>query len=81
MARGVPFESAFRLVTGTTPAEFEQQFRERVTPKIPFLLYILLQNLEVSLLALGGVVIAIGYVRWRLRRERAMASLDLTPDD
>ena len=76
LSEGVPFPSAFRLATGTSLASFEEDWRAHMTPSLPFLLYILVSNLEWSLICIGGLVVAGGYVRWRIRRERAMQELE-----
>lgn len=76
VARGTPFEESFRLATGRTLEEFEDRWRESVTPRVPFLIYLVLQNIGLALLFGAGVLVFIGWVRWRLRRERAMASLE-----
>jgi hypothetical protein len=72
---GKPFPRAFSGATGERLEPFEERWRAEVTPGIPFLLYLLLENLELALLCFGALVVAGGYVRWRLRRAKAMASL------
>ncbi|MHC4957178.1 MAG: peptidase MA family metallohydrolase [Planctomycetota bacterium] len=72
---GKPFARAFRDATGEDVGPFEERWRAEVTPGIPFLLYLMLENLELTLLCFGALVVAAGYLRWRLRRTKAMASL------
>jgi hypothetical protein len=72
---GGEFPDAFRETTGETLDAFEARWRESITPRMPFLLYLLLENLTLSLLFLGALLVLGGYIRWRFRRTRAMASL------
>ena len=72
---GQPFELAFRNAAGMTLEQFEAEWRASVTPSLPFLLFVLLENLELTLLSASALIVAIAYAIWRLRRERAMASL------
>jgi hypothetical protein len=74
-ARGEAFPDAFRAVTDLTLDAFEQAWIEDVTPNLPFLLFVLLENIELTLLVAGACIVAGGWVAWRLRRERAMRSL------
>ena len=73
---GKSFESSFVDVTGDTLDEFEARWRKEVTPRLPFLLFVLLENFHLTLLVIGALIVVVGYIRWRLRRERAMRSLD-----
>ncbi len=77
--RGAPFQAAFLRATGQRAAEFQADWREAVTPGIPWWLFVLWERLDWALLAFGAVLVAGAYVRWRLRRERAMQSLE-TPE-
>ena len=74
--RGTAFEDAFRLATGITLQEFEDRWRESVTPRVPFIIYLIFEHLGLALLTAGGLLVFAGWLRWRLRRERAMASLE-----
>jgi len=74
---GATFGEAFRHATGLALDDFEAAWRADVTPPVPLLVYILFENIELTLLALGGFLAAAGYLRWRLRRERAMRSLEM----
>lgn len=75
LARGATFSGAFFDVTGEPLADFERRWREEVTPRMPFWLFFLAENLELTLLCTAALLAALGYLRWRLRRERAMAAL------
>jgi len=55
---------------------FEERFREHVTPSLPFVLYLFFEQIGLALLAFGGLLVFFGWLRWRWRRERAMASLE-----
>jgi hypothetical protein len=76
VSEGVAFEDAFRLSTGNSLEEFENRWREAITPPVPFLIYLLFENLGLTLLVAGGVLVFAGWVRWRLQREKAMSSLE-----
>lgn len=76
LAERAPFERAFLESTGVGLERFEAEFRESVTPAIPFWLYVLVEDLELTLLVLGALLVAGAYVAWRLRRERAMQGLE-----
>jgi len=73
--QGASFESAFYAATGVTLGEFEARWRLEVTPRLPLWLFVLLENLELALLCLGGLLVFAGWVRWRRRRENALRSL------
>jgi hypothetical protein len=75
VAEGLEFDAAFLDTTGATLAEFERGWRITVTPDMPFLVFILLENIDLALLCLGALLVAAAYIRWRLRRERAMSQL------
>ena len=44
-------------------------------PRLPFLLFVLLENFQLTLLVIAALIVVAGYIRWRLRREKAMQSL------
>lgn len=75
VAQGVAFDAAFLASTGTSLAEFEDQWRRAVTPPVPFLVYLLFENIGLSLLVVGAGLVFLGWLRRRLRRERDMRSL------
>jgi len=75
VSEGAAFEDAFLHATGRPLQAFEQEWRRTVTPRLPWLLFVLLQNIEVTVLSIGALAVVIGYIRWRIRRERAMQSL------
>jgi len=75
LERGRAFEPAFRDATGVELAEFEEAWRADVTPSLPFVLFVLLENIELTLLVVGALLAALGYARWRWRREKAMDAL------
>ena len=75
---GRTFAAAFQEATGEPLGLFEKEWRASVTPKIPFWLFVILENIELALLCFGALIVAGGYVAWRLRRERAMQRLDAT---
>ena len=76
VGRGQPFEDAFARTTGEPLARFESVWRKQVTPWLPFWLYLFVSNLGLSLLWFGALLVFIGWLRRRLRRERDMASLE-----
>jgi len=73
--RGVHFQTAFARATGRSVEQFEKEWRASVTPPVPWWLFILWERLDWALLAFGALLVAGGYLRWRLRRERAMRAL------
>jgi hypothetical protein len=75
LASGLAFEDAFLEATGVPLSAFEERWREEVTPALPFWLFVIVENFELSLLFFCAILAALGYLRWRLRRERAMAGL------
>ena len=75
LAGGAPFPDAFADATGERLEDFERRWRDEVTPGIPFWLFVIVENLDLTLLFFGALLVAGGYARWRFRRERAMASL------
>ncbi len=79
VAEGRRFEHAFLAATGVPLALFEREWRARITPSLPFWLFLLLENLELALLCAGALAVALGYLRYRLRREAALARLDRMP--
>lgn len=76
VGRGEEFEAAFQRVTGESLAAFEEGWRERVTPWLPFWLYVFVADLGLSLIWIGAVLVFVGWLRRRLRRDRAMRSLE-----
>jgi hypothetical protein len=76
VAEGRPFEESFAIATGKSLEEFEQAWRATVTPNVPYLLFVLLENIELTLLWAGALIVVAGYVRWRWRRERSLRSLE-----
>jgi hypothetical protein len=76
---GTPFPSAFYQATGARLEDFEEDWRESVTPKLPFLLWILLENLEVTLFFFCALIVFAAWVRYRIRRPRELAKLDEPP--
>jgi len=72
---GAGFQDAFRESAGIGLDEFESRWRRSVTPRVPFLIYVVLENLELALMFFAALVVIVGYVRWRLRRERALRGL------
>jgi hypothetical protein len=74
------FPDAFEDATGVALRAFEEQWRAEVTPSLPFWLFVVVENFDLALLFLCAVLAALGYARWRLRRERAMSRLGGVPD-
>ena len=37
--------------------------------------FFVLENIELTLLVVGALIVVAGWIRWRLRREKAMQSL------
>ncbi len=75
LAEGAAFPAAFAQATGESLGEFERALRAEVTPALPFWLFVIAENIDLALLCLGALIVAMGYLRWRLRRERAMSAL------
>lgn len=75
-AKGMPFPSAFYKATGERLDTFEDDWRASVTPRLPFLVWILLENFELTLLFVGALIVFLAWVRYRLRRPRELAELD-----
>ncbi|HEX5138699.1 MAG TPA: hypothetical protein VFY93_17135 [Planctomycetota bacterium] len=80
LASGLAFPAAFRAATGVPLASFEARWRDEVTPALPFWLFVIVENLDLSLLFFAAILAILGYVRWRLRRERAMSGLGGSPE-
>jgi hypothetical protein len=80
LSAGLAFEDAFEDATGVTLAAFEERWRAEVTPSLPFWLFVVVENFDLALLFLCAILAALGYLRWRLRRERAMSGLGGGPD-
>ncbi|MHC4547966.1 MAG: peptidase MA family metallohydrolase [Planctomycetota bacterium] len=76
VAAGRAFPDAFAEATGMPLDGFERQWRASVTPRIPFVLFVILENIELALICFGALLVVGGYVRWRLRRSRAMEELE-----
>jgi len=74
-AAGATFPASFERATGVPLDRYEREWRDGVTPTLPFWLFIMLENIELTLLCTGALVVAGGYARWRWRRTRAMESL------
>ncbi len=75
LAGGAAFPDAFAEATGERLEDFERRWRDEVTPALPFWLFVIAENLDLALLFVGALLVALGYLRWRLRRERAMSGL------
>jgi len=67
-AAGRDFPAAFFEATGTPLDEFEERWRESITPPLPFLLFVMLENIELTVLCFGALLVVGGYIRVRLRR-------------
>lgn len=76
VAEGRQFEESFEIATGAGLEEIERHWRADVTPKVPYFLFVLLENIELTLLWIGALLVFGGYLRWRWRRERALRSLE-----
>lgn len=74
-AAGDSFERAFVQATGEELQRFEVRWREEVTPWLPYPLFIIVENFELALLALAGVLVVLGWLRARRRRPAEMESL------
>lgn len=74
-AGGEPFADAFHEATGTRLADFEARWRESVTPALPLVLFVMLENIELTLLCFGALLVVGGYIRVRLRRRRELERL------
>jgi len=75
VGQGRNFEDAFEEATGETLTRFEEKFREGITPWLPFWLYLFVSDLGLSLLWIAALLVFVGWIRRRLRRERDMESL------
>lgn len=74
-AEGQDFDAAFLDATGARLDEFEARWRESITPALPFVLFVMLENLELTLLCCGALLVVGGYIRVRLRRSRELDRL------
>lgn len=74
-AGGKDFAAAFEDATGTRLDEFETRWRESITPALPFVLFVMLENIELTLLCFGALLVVGGYIRVRLRRPRELEQL------
>jgi len=72
---GAAFPDAFAAATGEGLDLFERQWRDEVTPALPFWLFVVVENFDVVLICLAAALVVLGYLRWRLRRAREMAAL------
>lgn len=78
-AAGTPFPSAFYRTTGERLDDFEKDWRASVTPKLPFLIWILLENIQMTLFFVCALIVFAAWVRYRIRRPRELAKLDESP--
>jgi len=62
-SKGLPFPEAFEEATGVTLAAFEESWRAEVTPALPFWLFVVVENFELSLLFLCAILAKLGYAR------------------
>jgi hypothetical protein len=69
------FAAAFEEATGTPLDEFEEHWRESITPALPLVLFVMLENIELTLLCFGALLVVGGYIRVRLRRPRELERL------
>jgi hypothetical protein len=76
VGRGDGFEQAFARVTHESLASFEAAWRKQVTPWLPFWLYLFVSDIGLSVIWIGAALVFFGWLRRRLRRERALRSLD-----
>ncbi|GEM_PF-1304739 len=77
--RGLPFEDAFREAVGEDRAAWEKRWRARLRSGTSFLVQWLQSSpgaLLLLLLAFGGVLTFLGYLRYRLRRRDLMRQWD-----
>ncbi|NJN14515.1 MAG: hypothetical protein HC813_02490 [Planctomycetes bacterium] len=81
VAKGRHFEAAFLGATGERLGSFDRRWRERMTPGIPLWLFLMLENLELTLLCFGAFAVVAGYIRYRWRREAALARLESDPGE
>jgi len=80
VARGKKFEDAFVEATGESLARFEAAWRTEITPWLPFWLYLLVSDIGLSLIWFAAILVFIGWLRRRLRREKAMQALESGPE-
>lgn len=79
VGRGQEFEEAFVLVTGENLETFEATWREEITPWLPFWIYLFVSDIGLSLIWIGAVLVFLGWLRRRLKREKAMQALGGVP--
>lgn len=75
VSKGDPFPVAFQAATGMTVDAFEERWRDHITPSMPFLAYLLLQNIGSTLIVFGAFLVFIGWLIRRLRRRREFDAL------
>jgi len=74
---GLPFQSAFYKATGENLSEFESEWRDDLMPGVPYLVFILLENIETTLFFFAALLVLFAWLRWRLyRRRRELEALD-----
>jgi len=79
LGAGKTFPDAFLDATGESLGEFEEAWRASVTPALPFVLYLLLENFDLALLCACGLLLVVGFVRYASRRRAAMEALGEGP--
>jgi hypothetical protein len=70
-----PFPDAFAAATGEGLDVFERRWRDEITPGMPLWLFLIVENFDLALLCGAALLVALGYLRWRLKRASAMAAL------
>jgi hypothetical protein len=75
VAEGDSFPRAFTRGTGDDLARFEARWREEVTPFLPFPLYVLVENVELTVIGVAGLLVVLAWVRARRRRPAELEAL------
>ena len=70
------FEQAWRTTTGQSVEAFEEAWRKEITPPLPFWLYVLVSDFGLTMLWFAALLVFVGWVVRRMRREREMRSLE-----
>lgn len=75
LSSGMPFPRAFPEAAGVSFEEFEREWRASLKPALPFPLFFLLKDIDLTLLAVGAVLVILAWRRAMRRRAHEMSRL------